>query len=161
MALGNPALPLGTLTWPSPWMLPAMGVLVLSHTYIVDLNREKLRALAQLSSGLEVVVGVPRRWQPGGVQNRLIVSEPVVEGNFRVQPLSHLSQNNRGLLTFGPDLVQLLRQFRPQVIQVEQGARALAYAQTITLNRLLVSGPRMCSSPGGTCPTSSSSLSLR
>ena len=143
MALGNPALPLGTLTWPSPWMLPAMGVLVLSHTYIVDLNREKLRALAQLSSGLEVVVGVPRRWQPGGVQNRLIVSEPVVEGNFRVQPLSHLSQNNRGLLTFGPDLVQLLRQFRPQVIQVEQGARALAYAQTITLNRLLVSGPRM------------------
>jgi hypothetical protein len=26
-----------------------MRVLVLSHTYIVDLNREKLRALAQLS----------------------------------------------------------------------------------------------------------------
>ncbi len=114
-----------------------MGVLVLSHTYIINLNRKKLRALAQLSPGLEVVVGVPRRWQPGGVQNRLIVSEPLVEGNFRVQPLSHLSQNNQGLLTFGSDLVQLLRQFRPQVIQVEQGARALAYAQTITLNRLL------------------------
>ena len=114
-----------------------MRVLVLSHTYIVDLNREKLRALAQLSPDLEVVVGVPRRWQPGGVQNRLIVSEPLQEGNFRVQPLSNLSQNNQGLLTFGPDLVRLLRQFRPQVIQVEQGSKALAYAQTITLNRLL------------------------
>ncbi|MBD2233207.1 hormogonium polysaccharide biosynthesis glycosyltransferase HpsO [Phormidium tenue] len=114
-----------------------MRVLVLSHTYIVDLNREKLRALAQLSPEMEVVVGVPRRWQPGGVQNRLIVSEPLQSGNFRVQPLSNLSQNNQGLLTFGPDLISLLREFRPQVIQVEQGAKALAYAQTITLNRLL------------------------
>ncbi|MBD2106264.1 hormogonium polysaccharide biosynthesis glycosyltransferase HpsO [Nodosilinea sp. FACHB-13] len=114
-----------------------MRVLVLSHTYIVDLNREKLRALAQLSPEIEVVVGVPRRWQPGGVQNRLIVSEPLQAGNFRVQPLSNLSQNNQGLLTFGPDLVKLLREFRPHVIQVEQGAKALAYTQTITLNRLL------------------------
>lgn len=114
-----------------------MRVLVLSHTYIVDLNREKLRALAQLAPEMEVVVGVPRRWQPGGVQNRLIVSETLQEGNFRVQPLSNLSQNNQGLLTFGSDLVRLLRQFRPQVIQVEQGSRAMAYAQTITLNRLL------------------------
>ncbi|MBD1875770.1 glycosyltransferase family 4 protein [Nodosilinea sp. FACHB-131] len=113
-----------------------MRVLVLSHTYIVDLNREKLRALAQ-SPQMEVVVGVPRRWQPGGVQNRLIVSEPFQSGNFRVQPLSNLSQNNQGLLTFGPDLISLLQKFRPQVIQVEQGAKALAYAQTITLNRLL------------------------
>ncbi|MBD1918739.1 MULTISPECIES: hormogonium polysaccharide biosynthesis glycosyltransferase HpsO [Cyanophyceae] len=114
-----------------------MRVLVLSHTYIVDLNREKLRALAQLSPEMEVVVGVPQRWQPGGVQNRLIVSEPLRAGNFRVQPLSNLSQNNQGLLTFGPDLIRLLQKFRPQVIQVEQGAKALGYAQTITLNRLL------------------------
>lgn len=119
-----------------------MRVLVLSHTYIVDLNREKLRALAQLSPAMDVVAGVPRRWQPGGVQNRLIVSEPLQEGNFRVQPLGNLSQNNQGLLTFGPDLVQLLRKFRPQVIQVEQGSRALAYAQTITLNRLLGLGAK-------------------
>jgi glycosyltransferase involved in cell wall biosynthesis len=119
-----------------------MRVLVLSHTYIVDLNCEKLRALAQLSPAVEVVVGVPRRWRPGGVQNRLVVSEPVQEGRFRVQPLSHLSQNNQGLLTFGPDLVKLLRDFRPQVIQVEQGSRALAYAQTITLNRLLGLGAK-------------------
>lgn len=119
-----------------------MRVLVLSHTYIVDLNREKLRALAQLSPEMEVVVGVPRRWQPGGVQDRLIVSTPLQAGNFRVQPLSNLSQNNQGLLTFGPDLVSLLREFRPQVIQVEQGAKALAYAQTITLNRLLGLGAK-------------------
>jgi glycosyltransferase involved in cell wall biosynthesis len=48
-----------------------------------------------------------------------------------------LSQNNQGLLSFGPDLIALMREFRPNVIQVEQGAKSLAYAQMITLNRLL------------------------
>lgn len=114
-----------------------MRVLVLSHTYIVDLNCEKLRALAHLSSDITVRVGVPRRWSPGGVQNRLVESQGWEDGNFRLVPLGNFSQNNQGLLGFGPDLVTLLREFRPQVIQVEQGAKSLAYAQTITLNRLL------------------------
>ncbi|MGH2416497.1 MAG: glycosyltransferase, partial [Microcystaceae cyanobacterium] len=35
------------------------------------------------------------------------------------------------------DIIRLLRQFQPQIIQVEQGAKALSYAQLITLNRLL------------------------
>jgi hypothetical protein len=38
--------------------------------------------------------------------------------------------------------VRLLRQFRPQIIQVEQGAKSLAYAQTITLNRWLGLGAK-------------------
>ncbi len=114
-----------------------MRVLVLSHTYIVDLNCEKLRALAHLSPDLKVRVGVPRRWSPGGVQNRLIESQGWEDGNFHLVPLGNFSQNHQGLLGFGPDLVTLMREFRPQVIQVEQGAKSLAYAQTITLNRLL------------------------
>ncbi|MGF1568733.1 MAG: hormogonium polysaccharide biosynthesis glycosyltransferase HpsO [Nodosilinea sp.] len=119
-----------------------MRVLILSHTYIVDLNCEKLRLLAQLTPDLEVTVGVPRRWRPGGVQNRLVEPEARNEGNFRVVPLGNLSQNNQGLLCFGPDLVKLLRRFRPHIIQVEQGAKSLAYAQTITLNRLLGLGAK-------------------
>ncbi|MBD2426118.1 hormogonium polysaccharide biosynthesis glycosyltransferase HpsO [Phormidium sp. FACHB-1136] len=114
-----------------------MRVLVLSHTYIVDLNCEKLRALAHLSPDITVRVGVPRRWSPGGVQNRLIESQGWEDGNFRLVPLGNFSQNHQGLLGFGPDLVTLMREFRPQVIQVEQGAKSLAYTQTITLNRLL------------------------
>lgn len=119
-----------------------MRVLVISHTYIVDLNCEKLRALARLDPALEVTVAVPRRWCPGGVQNRVVEPAPLDEGNFRLRPLGNLSQNNQGLLSFGPDLVQLLRQFRPQIIQVEQGSKSLAYAQTITLNRLLGLGAK-------------------
>lgn len=114
-----------------------MKILVASHTYIVDINREKLRALARLEPGIEVTVVVPRRWQPGGVQNKIIETEFIQEESFQVVPISNFSQNNQGLLTFGADIIDLLRRFRPQIIQVEQGSKALAYAQFITLNKLL------------------------
>ena len=114
-----------------------MRVLIASHSYIVDLNCEKFRTLAQLEPDVEVTIVVPKRWRPGGVQNRTIYPSPRQEGRFRVVPVSNFSQNNQGLLTFGWDLVGLLRQFRPHVIQVEQGSKGLAYAEMITLNKLL------------------------
>jgi glycosyltransferase involved in cell wall biosynthesis len=114
-----------------------MKILVASHTYIVDLNCEKLRALSQLESDIEVTVVVPKRWKPGGVQNRIIETEYRNEGRFKIVPVSNFSQNHQGLLTFGADLISLLKQFRPQIIQVEQGSRALAYTQMIALNQLL------------------------
>lgn len=114
-----------------------MKILVASHSYIVDLNCEKLRALAHLEPDIEVTVVVPRRWRPGGVQNKIIETQPRQEGSFRMVPVSNFSENNQGLLTFGADIIPLLREFRPQIIQVEQGAKALGYAQLITLNKLL------------------------
>ncbi|MBD2362307.1 glycosyltransferase [Anabaena minutissima FACHB-250] len=114
-----------------------MKILVASHTYIVDLNCEKLRALSQLQPGIEVKVVVPKVWKPGGVQNKTIATQYRDEGAFRIVPVSNFSQNHQGLLTFGADLISLLRQFRPQIIQVEQGSRSLAYTQMIVLNQLL------------------------
>lgn len=113
-----------------------MRILVASHTYIVKLNCEKFRTLATLASDLEVTIAVPRRWRPGGVQNRLVESEPWQDGNFRVVPLSNFSQNNQGMLTFGADAAALMRDVRPHILQVEQGAKSLAYAEMITLNRI-------------------------
>jgi L-malate glycosyltransferase len=114
-----------------------MKILVASHSYIVDLNREKLRQLAALEPNIEVTIAVPKRWRPGGVMKDTIETQPVEEGNFRVVPLSNFSQNNQGLLSFGTDLIQLMRQFRPDVIQVEQGVKSIAYAETIALNKML------------------------
>lgn len=114
-----------------------MKILVASHTYIVDLNCEKLRELAKLEPDIEVTVVVPRRWRPGGVQNKIIETKPSQEGSFRIVPISNFSQNNQGLLTFGADILSLLKEFKPQIIQVEQGAKALGYAQLITLNQVL------------------------
>ena len=112
-----------------------MKVLVASHSYIVDLNCEKLRALAHM--GHEVTVVVPKRWNPGGVQTRIVEPKPLQEGLFRVVPIANFSQNNQGLLSFGWGIVELLKTFKPDIIQVEQGSKSLGYAELITLNRLL------------------------
>ncbi|VXD24685.1 Glycosyl transferase, group 1 [Planktothrix serta PCC 8927] len=114
-----------------------MKVLIASHTYIVDLNREKFRALARLQPNIEVTIVVPKRWRPGGVQNKIIECQYLDEGNFKVVPISNFSQNNQSLLTFGLDLVSLLKAFKPDIIQVEQGSKALTYSEFITLNHLL------------------------
>ncbi len=114
-----------------------MKILVASHTYIVDLNCEKLRSLTKIDPTVEVTVVVPKRWNPGGVQSRKIETQAREEGRFRIVPISNFSQNNQGLLSFGADIITLLRNFRPDIIQVEQGAKSIGYAELITLNRLL------------------------
>lgn len=114
-----------------------MKILTVSHTYIVDLNCEKLRSLTQIDPSVEVTVVVPKRWNPGGVQSKKIVTQPRKEGRFNVVPISNFSQNNQGLLSFGAEIISLLREFNPDVIQVEQGAKSLGYAELIILNRLL------------------------
>ncbi|GFE67759.1 hormogonium polysaccharide biosynthesis glycosyltransferase HpsO [Chroococcus sp. FPU101] len=114
-----------------------MKILVASHTYIVELNCEKLKVLTQIQSDIEVTVVVPKRWQPGGVQNKLIEAKPWQDGNFRVVPISNFSQNNQPLLTFGTDIITLLKEFRPNIIQVEQGSKSIGYAELITLNNFL------------------------
>lgn len=119
-----------------------MKILVVSHTYIVDLNCEKWRQLAQLHPDCEVALVIPKRWRPGGVQNRTILSESRVEGNFQIKAIANFSQNNQGLLTFRAEIVPFLRSFKPQIIQVEQGVKSLAYAQSIALNRLLGLGAK-------------------
>jgi hypothetical protein len=100
-----------------------MRILVVSHTYIVPLNREKLRLLSYLEPNLEVTIVVPQIWQPGGVQNRQVKTEFYQENNFRVIPVPNWSQNNQGLLTFGWPIITLLQSFKPDIIQVEQGVK--------------------------------------
>ncbi|MDJ0730395.1 MAG: hormogonium polysaccharide biosynthesis glycosyltransferase HpsO [Crocosphaera sp.] len=114
-----------------------MKILVASHTYIVDLNCEKFKTLAQLDPSIEVTIVVPKKWKPGGVQNKIIETKYRIEGNFKVVPIPNFSQNNQGLLTFGIDVLKLLNEFKPQIIQVEQGVKSFAYAQLITLNKWL------------------------
>ncbi|MBW4419408.1 MAG: hormogonium polysaccharide biosynthesis glycosyltransferase HpsO [Myxacorys californica WJT36-NPBG1] len=114
-----------------------MKILVASHSYIVDLNCEKLRVLANLEPGIEVTIVVPKRWKPGGVMKDVVKTRYREEGSFRVVPVSNFSQNNQGLLSFGAELIPLLRTFRPDIIQVEQGSKSIAYAEMISLNRLL------------------------
>lgn len=123
-----------------------MRLWVISHTYIVDLNCDKLKAMAALAPDLgidlDVTVVVPRIWKPGGVVSGTVRPQGYDWGNFRVVPIGNFSQTHQGLLCFRPELVSLLRQHPPDLIQVEQGAKSLAYAQLIALNRLLRLGAK-------------------
>jgi glycosyltransferase involved in cell wall biosynthesis len=119
-----------------------MRLWVVSHTYIVDLNCDKLKAMAALDSNLDMTVVVPRTWNPGGVVSGTVRPQGYDRGNFRVVPVGNFSQTHQGLLCFRPELVSLLRRHPPDVIQVEQGTKSLAYAQLIALNRLLRLGAK-------------------
>ena len=66
-----------------------MRILVASHTYIVDLNREKFKILANLEPDIEATVVVPQRWKPGGIQNKIIETQFSQEGSFKVVPISN------------------------------------------------------------------------
>ena len=112
-----------------------MKIVVVSHSYIVDLNRARLRLLCQLEPNIQVTIVVPKRWRPGGVMKDVVLSSFLEEENFRVVPLANFSEENQGLLCFGWDYVKLLRSFRPDVILVEQGAKSLAHAQSIFINQ--------------------------
>ena len=64
-----------------------MRLWVVSHTYIVDLNCDKLKAMAALAADrgrtLEMTVVVPRTWKPGGVVGGTVCSQGYDQGNFR------------------------------------------------------------------------------
>ncbi|MGD1899619.1 MAG: hypothetical protein ACFB16_22070 [Phormidesmis sp.] len=88
-----------------------MKILVVRHTYIVDLNCEKLRARVQVDPNVEVTAVVPKRWTPGGVQSKKIETQPREEGRVKLVPVANFSENNQSLLSFGTEIISLLRQF--------------------------------------------------
>ncbi|MGY6530393.1 MAG: hormogonium polysaccharide biosynthesis glycosyltransferase HpsO [Cyanobacterium sp.] len=114
-----------------------MNILVVGHSYIVNLNCERLRELAKIDPHIQVRVIVPKIWNPGGVQNKIIKSEFKDEGNFKIVPITNYSQNHQGLLTFSPEIINFLKDFKPNIIHVEEGIKSLGYAQFIILNKLL------------------------
>ncbi|MEY2975932.1 MAG: hormogonium polysaccharide biosynthesis glycosyltransferase HpsO [Prochlorotrichaceae cyanobacterium] len=121
-----------------------MKIVVVSHSYIVELNRERLKILSQLEPGIEVTIGVPKRWREGGVMGNLVEPTPYQSGSFQVVPLPNFHEENQGMLCFGWAYVQLLRSFRPDVILVEQGAKSLALAQSILINQVFRLKAKIC-----------------
>lgn len=121
-----------------------MKIVVVSHSYIVELNRERLKILAQLEPNLEVTIGVPRRWREGGVMGRAVEPKAYQSGSFRVVPLPNFHEENQGLLCFGWAYVQLLRSFRPDVVLIEQGAKSLALAQSILIKQIFRLKTKIC-----------------
>lgn len=121
-----------------------MRILVASHTYVIDQNNAKFKELVLLDRSIEVTIVTPSRWNAGGVHKQIIKRKPHQDSNIRIIPVFNFSLSHQGLLTFGPMIIPLLKQFKPDVIQVEQGIKSLAYAQFIMLSKILKIEAKNC-----------------
>ncbi|MEM7583401.1 MAG: glycosyltransferase family 4 protein [Acidobacteriota bacterium] len=124
-----------------------MRLLILGHSYVVDRNCATLRALAGLDSeilggknpGSEMKVRllVPSSWPAGGIRGRRLRPTALRDEGFQRIPTATLGAPNQSALLYGPRMLRELRRFRPDVVQVEYGAKSLALAQVLVLRRLL------------------------
>ncbi|MBA2628050.1 MAG: glycosyltransferase family 4 protein [Gemmatimonadales bacterium] len=116
-----------------------MRVVFLSHTYVSRLARGKLRALTGL--GCTVAVAVPARWRGPGGTGGLVETQWEDDTGIRVVPVtvrgdpSHPDELRWDLRA----LRRLLKDFRPDVLQVEEeptsriAARAAAEARGLRI----------------------------
>jgi glycosyltransferase involved in cell wall biosynthesis len=115
-------------------------VLVLSHTYLQPTHRGKLRALA--ARGLEVTVAIPQRWREPWFGRPIDVAWER-QGGLEVFPLpaggmgggskDELAKAKYG----GRALRALLRDRRPDLIQIEEEPNTIAAKQVLSAARRL------------------------
>src|SRR6266705_3007307 len=103
-------------------------VVLVSHTYIPASTRGKLRALA--ARGLDVTVGVPQHWREAGLGRTLEIGWERQNG-VEVFPIPARYHGSADTLRFaGRALLALLRDKRPDLIQVEEEPTSRAAPQT-------------------------------
>ena len=101
-----------------------MKVLVVSHTYVVAVNQAKLRALAALDD-VQVGLLVPRVWKSRDWDRRMRLEVPAPPVWTLASPAWQAGRG--GAYLFPPwRAAQAIREFRPDIIQVEQEAASLA-----------------------------------
>src|SRR2546425_8947711 len=110
-------------------------VLIVSPTYLNPANRGKLRALA--ARDLDVTVGVPERWREAGLGRTIEVGWERQNG-VEVFPMRGRHGAPPAEARFGKRaLISLLRDKRPDVIQVEQEPTTRGCQQVVRVARKL------------------------
>ena len=110
-------------------------ILVVSSTYVDPANRGKLRALA--ARELDVTVGVPQRWREAGLGRTLEVGWER-QGGVEVFPIPVTGSGKADRLRYaGRALASLLRDKRPDVVQVEEEPGTRVALQVVRAARRL------------------------
>ena len=114
-----------------------MKVLVISHTYIASINREKWKVFAKQYSNVQLKVLIPKTWN--GTLFNLKAGEFSKYNleNCEFIAIDTFKSGNEVLYGYKfRELIKLLRSFKPDIIHVEQGDNAFSYFQVILLSRL-------------------------
>jgi glycosyltransferase involved in cell wall biosynthesis len=113
-----------------------MKLLVVSHSYMEQMPRQKWHALRVVAPEIELLVLTPRFWREPELWS--VRCLPHEGSGLRVVPLSIVLD---GFVSrhfyISPALPRLVRRFRPDVIQVEAEPWSLVYAQMVLLRGLL------------------------
>ena len=110
-------------------------VLIISHAYLSAANRGKLRALA--SRGVDVTVGVPQRWRDPVLGATTEIAWERQNG-VEVFPIPARRHGEAQLLKFGGRALHaLLRDKRPDLVQVEEESTTPAAQQVVRAARYL------------------------
>ncbi len=113
-----------------------MRLLVLGHSYVVDRNCATLQAFARQDQATEVRLLVPSSWPAGGIRGRRLRPGRLREKSFRRIPTATAGAPNQSALLYGPRLPYELLRWRPDVVQVELGAKSLALFQVLVWRKL-------------------------
>lgn len=104
-------------------------VLIISHAYLDPTRRGKLRAFA--ARDLEVTLGVPQRWKEGNL-GRSIETTWERQGGVEIFPIPARHDGDAATWRFGRrELISLLRDKRPDVVQVEEELLSPVAAQVV------------------------------
>jgi glycosyltransferase involved in cell wall biosynthesis len=108
-------------------------VLIVSHVYVDATRRGKLRAFA--ARDLDVTLAVPQRWTEAGL-GRSIETTWERQGAIEIFPIPARHGGDAATLKFGKrELHSLLRDKRPDIVQVEEELLSLAGAQVVRAAR--------------------------
>lgn len=110
-----------------------LKVLIVSHAYVVGVNQGKLKAIAD--TGVEIALLAPSNWQ-ALEWNRLIPLETPYS-NIRIYSAPVLFSGRGGAHIYAPwKLWQVLNDFRPDIVQVEEEVFSLCAFEFAIWSRL-------------------------
>jgi glycosyltransferase involved in cell wall biosynthesis len=112
---------------------PCLRVLVVGHTYTVGINQQKLHALANTSQ-VEIGLLVPARWRDRDWRTDKRLERPYT--SFILFPARVWFGGRGGAYLFPPwTVLKAIRQFKPDLIQVEQEVFSLSAFQMALTSR--------------------------
>ena len=122
-----------------------MNVIVISHTYISAINRDKWKTLANANKSLNIFVIIPEQWPTHFFNINGKIAESENNNNCHFIALPTYAAGNEVRYIYKPfALLSFLKKIKPAIIHVEQGSRALSYFQIIVSCRLLGIKPAFC-----------------
>lgn len=113
-----------------------MRLAIISHTYVVGASRGKVDELAK-HDGIDLLLVVPQRWKSRDT-NHIIEVDPPMSEHYQTVIVRAWPIGFGSLATYAPvKLFMLLRQFRPNLIYVEEEPWSLAALELCLLSAIL------------------------